>query len=565
MRPGPLALVLALLAPAAAPAADAPLPPLTFQTAPPGQLLDALRTAAGHVGGEAGVKAVTNGLKEVFGAKGVEGIDLTRPVLGYAYGGAAQEEFTFVAVLPVTGEKEFLALCDRLNKVKARADEKEKGLYHLPPAVPGNKALLRFSERYAYIVSGKKPEPHATAAALVPFAKLYDPADQALATGRVHFDRDPFAAAVVSWVGAEIVGETVRDVSRVFWIDGSRELGRSLAKGFEKTMFRFLFNGGAETFTARVVGLDPQTGELVFDATLTPKAGTQLAKDVAAFKPAPHRFAALADHPDTAAAFHGRLPLYTSELRAAALDLFEDGRKGLANARRPETAAADELLKALVRTTKGAEVDAAVALRGPDKDGAFTAVAAVGLDDPAGLGKEFRALIEKVAPADVQDLIKWDADTIGKVAVHTVRLTHNDLQTLAGVFGGDKATVAFAFAPHGVFVVAGPDPVPVLKDALAVKPVAAPAAAATGNAAKIVKAMELADRQGREVNEIAGVLGRDDKLHRAFVLTLEGGKELKGTATVSLRLIPRMMFDRDIRRANRAADDVKPEPDPAGK
>ncbi|WP_439629309.1 hypothetical protein [Gemmata sp.] len=562
MRPGPLALVLALLAPAAGLAADPPLPPLTFQTAPPGQLFDALRTAGDHVGGEAGVKAVTRGLKELFGAKGVEGIDLTRPVLGYAYGGAAVEDFTLVAVLPVVGEKEFLALCDRLNAVKARADEKDQGLYHLPPAVRGNKALLRFSERYAYVVYGKKPEPHAAAAALVPVARLYDPADRALVTGRVHFDRDPYAAAVASWVGARLVGDVFRDGGRMFWIPGTRAVGASLATGFEKTMFRFLLTGGAETFTARVASLDPQTGELVFDATLTPKAGTQLAKDVAAFRPAPHRFAALLDHPDTAAAFQGRLPLYTSEMRGEVVGILGEARKEVARGDPLGRPTWDELLKALVRTTKGDELDVAAALRGPDKAGAFTAVAAVALDDTAALEKEASAFFDKIAAADVKELVKWDADRAGKVSIHTLRMSHNELRTMANVFGGEKATVAFAFAPHGVVAVAGPDPVPVLKDVLALKPVAAPVASAVGNAARVVKAMEAAATRGREANELAGILGRDDTTLRAFALTLDGGKELKATAAVNLRLIPRAVLDRDIRRANRDTDAPFPPPLP---
>ena len=52
---------------------------------------------------------------------------------------------------------------------------------------------MRFQDRYAYIAYGANPAPHLDPKALVPMAKLYDPAEKGLIAARFHFDRIPLA------------------------------------------------------------------------------------------------------------------------------------------------------------------------------------------------------------------------------------------------------------------------------------------------------------------------------------------------------------------------------------
>src|SRR5437763_1481650 len=82
MRTGLFAAAAAVLlaSPPAVPAAD---PPITFQTQPVGKLLDDTRALATMLVGDKAAKEVNEGIRRTFGDKGLDGLDLTRPVVGY--------------------------------------------------------------------------------------------------------------------------------------------------------------------------------------------------------------------------------------------------------------------------------------------------------------------------------------------------------------------------------------------------------------------------------------------------------------------------------------------------
>src|SRR5947208_1588180 len=104
------ALVLtaaALLAPQTLRAAE---PLITFQTPPVDRVLADVRAAAEFVGGDKAIKSFDASIKDKFGEKGFDGIDLSKPVVGYVVLDTKPENIALVLALPVTGEKEFLAL-----------------------------------------------------------------------------------------------------------------------------------------------------------------------------------------------------------------------------------------------------------------------------------------------------------------------------------------------------------------------------------------------------------------------------------------------------------------------
>src|SRR5207302_1548134 len=110
---------------------------------------------------------------------------------------------------------------------------------------------------------------------------------------------------------------------------------------------------------------------------------TQLAKDVAARTPTTNRFAGLVPA-DAALGFVGQAPLFSPESRAiwaALMGVYkEEAHKAAEEAFRPLLT---ELFDGLARAAKAGDGDAAAAVLGPDKAGAFTLVAAVAFDDPA--------------------------------------------------------------------------------------------------------------------------------------------------------------------------------------
>jgi hypothetical protein len=212
----------------------------------------------------------------------------------------------------------------------------------------------------------------------------------------------------------------------------------------------------------------------------------------------------------------------------------------------------EEIFKGLIRTVKTGQFDIVGGVRGPDKNGWYTAVGALAFEDTANLEKEFKTLIEKQAPADEQEKFKWDVAKVGKVSIHTWKLKEIFLfPDFSKAFGGDDCTVAFAFAPHGIFVVVGPDSVSTMKDALAVKSIESPILDIVVNPARVGKFFLKANPDNQSNARMEAILGKEDKLISSMSMTLEGGKELKATFKIDVRLFPRSIFMRDIERATK--------------
>ena len=532
------ALVLAAAALVAPPAVRAADPPITFQTQTPSRVLGDLRAAADLVGGEKAVKAVNDAIKSQLGEKGFAGLDLDRPLVGYVVLAPKPADIVAVVAIPFTVEKDFLALCERFNGSAPK--DLGGGVYELPPLDPRYKAHMRFSDRYAYIAYGLKPGPALDPKALVPALKLIDPAEQAVVAATFHFDRlTPAVKLAIPAYVEEVKKELGLDADNLGPLGfPERLIMKEALPELEKMAKRYLLLlGGADTATVKVK-LDVPSSDFVVEAAITPKPGTALAKEIAARKPTANLFGGLLT-PDTVAGFKTRLPFYNDELKAAAEKALTEGQTEVKNNAGPVGKdLVDELFKGLIRTVKTGEADIVGAVRGPDKNGDFTTVLAVAFDDPAGLEKEFKKLIQKDAPADEQGRFKWDADKAGKVAIHTYAPDAVFWKPVQA-FGGEKAMLAFAFAPKGVFVVAGPDAIPVLKEALTVKPADAPVLDVVLNPARVTK---LIRKMGGNALDAERALGTEDKLVSATSLKVEGGKELVVRYTLNLRLLPRALF-----------------------
>jgi hypothetical protein len=539
------ALVLtaaALFAPSTLRAAD---PPITFQTHPIDRVLDELRAAADLVGGEKAVKAVNQKIKDRLGPKGFEGLDISRPLVGYVLLSPKPENITAVVALPITGEKEFLALCDRANREKHR--DLGKGLYYLPPLDPRYKARMRFSDQYAYIAYGANPESALDEKALVPTQKLYDPAERAVVAARLHFDRITPDVKLALPTLLKEVKKTLFDVPGV----GRQEklILDPIAQAADKMAARYLLLlGGADTAVLRL-SIDVPASDVVVEATLTPKPNSELAKEIAARQPTQNRFAALLT-PDTVIGFKTRLPFFNDELKATGTKGLEEAARLMANDVNADSKpAVEELFKGLIRTVKTGEADIVAGIRGPDKNGEFSFVGVFAFEDGAPLEKAFKTMIEKNSPADERERIKWDVDKVGNVSIHTYKFAGRGFLDPSKALGGEKCTLAFAFAPKGVFVVIGADPIVTIKDALAVKPTDSPVLDVVLNPTRMGKFAEKVEvGSGLEVER---VIGKEDKQVSAASLRVTGGKELSVLLKLNLRTLGRSVVADEIERAEK--------------
>lgn len=551
MRTGLLAAALAvLLAPGLAPAAD---PAVVYQTQPLGRLLDDLRTTIQQVGGDEAVKQFNDGIKRSLGDKGFDGFDLNRPIVGYIDVPADPTDTIAVIAFPVTGEKEWLDFVQRWNKAKPKA--LKDGVYEVPPPGPNFKAAMRVSEGYAYVATGMKdPARVLDPKALVPFGKMYDPTDVSLMAGRVYFDRLPKEVRAKAKEGLEQLkkGPT----------GGGFGLGPIEAKLFVDPFLglvsRWLeLSEGAKEAALRV-NADALSGEMVAELTVTPIPGSRLEKAIAGIKPATNRFAALVT-PDSVGGLKVRLPLDIPEVKDGLVNGLESIQKLAANnAFPPMKATIDELLKGLIRTAKTGEMDAAAALRGPDQNGTFTGVGAIAFDDPSGFEKELKKFVTGIAPQEVQDAIKWDAEKVNGVGIHTIDMSKNpgDGREVRALFG-QNMTIAYAFAPKAIYAAIGPGDAAVkaIKEAMAVKPVEAPTIEFAFNADRVVKLVGTVEPQaGARVQKM---LGKADKLVPAWSVSAAGGKELKLRYAMNAKLFAALFWTRG------AAASAPPVPPPA--
>jgi hypothetical protein len=535
-------LVLAaavLFAPVSAFGAD---PPITFQTHAVERVLDDLRGAADMIGGEKAVKAVNAAIKDKLGEKGFEGLDIGKPVVGYVTLAPKLDETVAVIAFPVTGEKEFLSFCERWN-FGQKPKDLGKGLYEVPPLFPQLKARMKFAEGYAFIALGKDPEPALDARALVSPTKLYDPAERAVFAARLHFDRiPPEVKKAIPPYFAELGKKWEESAGDGAW----GKIVKAALPELEKMVSRYVvLLGGADALTLRM-GMDVPASDLVFEATLTPKPDTLLAKVLAAQKPSTNRFAGLIA-PDTAFGLKVRLPFFNEELKAIGTKALEELQKELKQAAAAKDVT-DELFKGLIRTVKTGEADVVVSVRGPDKEGDCTLVGALAFEDGAALEKEFRKYAEKNVPQEDLERMKWDVAKVGNVNVHTYQLKPGGFIDFSKPFGGEKAVAAFAFAPHGIFLVLGPDPVPVMKTALAVKPAEAPVLDVVLNPARLAKLFE---RSGGSALDVEKRFGKEDKLLSALSLRASAGKDLTVRFAINLRLLPRALAFDEINSESR--------------
>ncbi|HEX4613366.1 MAG TPA: hypothetical protein VH092_34595 [Urbifossiella sp.] len=534
-------LVVVLLAAGPAPAAD---PPVVFQTQPVGRILNDARAVVGTVVGEKAVESVNAAIKEKLGEKGFAGLDLGRPVLGYVDLPADPAKAVGVLVVPVTEEKAFLGFFERLTGVAPKAGA--GGLYTVPVDDPGLTVGLRFADGHAYLAAGSKDDGADPAAVLakdriVPAAKLYDPADPSVLAVRVLFDRLP---PELRGRAKNLLAEAKKATGLIPFPDEvAGPAGRAVEQGLKLAERYLKLSEGAKAAAVRVT-LDAAAAELGAELTVVPLPGSELGKQIAARTPTTNRFAGILT-PDTASVQVIRLPLFNDELRTAATEGLDAALKGTAGIGGSTGDLVQELLKGAIRTVKTGEVDVAGAVRGPDKNGKFTAVGVVAFEDPAAVEKAVKAVLDNDAPPEIRRAVKWNAAKAAGLAVHV--LDFGKLPQDGGgrlflgpdlkVFGGADAQAALVFAPKAVYYAIGPDAVGAVKGLLALRPGDAPVVDVTLNPARIIKFMTASGAQPREVNEIAKMLGTDDRSIRLGSLAVTGGGELKVTGRVNLRLI----------------------------
>jgi hypothetical protein len=540
-------------------AAEPPAPAVVVQVKPVSRILsdikEIIRQVGGPMVGNDLVKEFESSLKRSFGEKGFEGFDINRPFALYGVLAEKPEDITFVLVLPVSGEKEFVALLDRMRVITEPVKDK-KGLYTLElqgDLLPKASHLRITEDGWAYITLNDGDATDAKN--LVPVADLLKNAGTELVSAKLYPGRVPpkLLAGLLDQLDQAangIKGLFVGgDDPNAKFMATFLEQGPKLLRRYSETALKEVTEVGL-TF-----GFDATTGETVTEFTIVPKAGTPTAKEFAAFGATTNRFAGLVPK-DAVAGLTGNNPLFAPELREITVAQVESARATLKEAGLPEKfePVVEELLKGLTRAIKAGTYDVAFALAGPDKAGKYSVLGGLSVDDPSGVEK---ALREAAKDTTLAKAFQFDAAKAGDVSIHKVllmKLLPEEASGPIGKFFGDDAPLYLAFAKDAVFVGFGTGSLDGLKAAVAAKPGPAPALDLTWNSGRIVKfAAAIDERAGAEV---AKHLGTDDKAVSAMRLTAEGGQTLKVKFTFNVRYLPKLIMALVVK--GRAGGDAPP-------
>jgi hypothetical protein len=265
---------------------------------------------------------------------------------------------------------------------------------------------------------------------------------------------------------------------------------------------------------------------------------SSLAAEIAKRPPTKNAFASVPGS-DYAQRIFVSAPLFADEAKEALIKLIEYGQKeAVQDAARGAPAEVvnlvDAVFKSLKATVESGEMDLAAALRGPNKDGFYTAVGAVHCKQGAQLEKAIKEAVNKAAPEQVRGFFKFDAQKIGDLTVNEIDLTSIAEEPAKKIFGeGQKAY--FAFGKDALYAAYGPDAMKLLKEAMAAKPGPAPPLDSTADGKKmsdIMKKLIPANANGPRVG-----LGFAETMTSGLQVTLVGGDRLKVRVSFNLTML----------------------------
>jgi hypothetical protein len=444
-------------------------------------LVDKFEYLAGLAGKEDAVTQVKGLIKVLSaGGKGVEGIDPTKPIGAYATLTKEVQTSPFVVMIPIADEEQFLAMLKkRLNVTTERTDD---GTFKaaLPPGEirPINEVYLRFTSGYVYAApKAKDLDPKLLIKPEAYFAKD----DGSAASLVVHIDRIPpdLKTFVLGQLELGVNEERKKNAG-----------GETLA---ERRLKNFVFDtavGGVKAvaddgkdFSVKLFAA-PKTDDISAEVTLTARSGSPMAKNFASLGTRTSLPAGIVGSVANPAARAGVKVAVMDRLRKDYTDAIGDLLADVIKKASPEEEAiVKHFVEAFGPTLKAGELDAALALIGPDAKGRYQLIAAAGVTDGKKIEK-FAKAVTAVAGGAVD--FNFDIEKIGDFNLHRFDLKQTD-EKFEKAFGTKSIWVAVS--DNAIALTVEPDG-KTLRAALKAKAVPAPVAFADVSAAKLLPVVQ---------------------------------------------------------------------------
>jgi len=467
-----------------------------------------------QVGQEELGKQIDGFIKSQVGAKGLEGIDTKRPLGFYGTVGPNGVDSTGVLLIPVSDEKAFVTLLDRLNLGVKKNDD---GTYNIAPPNSPTEGYFRIANKYCYLTAMNK--------SAIDKGKLLDPATvlpenlTAAFSATVRFDRIPDSIKQVALSQFELKLADEQDKKVANETESQHKFRIALLKHFSERMKQLFGQGQALTFR---FDIDRKSNEMSVDLSLTGKPGSKLEKDIAEVGQSKSLFAgSIGANSAMSLLVHASLPAEIQKALGPVID--EAIRQGLEKdkdeARREN---ARKFLDVLAPTLKSGEFDFIGSMRGPTAEKHYALLVGVKVKDGKAIDQAFRDMV-KTFKEEEQNKIKFDAETVAGIKVHRFDITKKDIDERAQALFGPEP-LYLAIKPDAALFAFGEGGLAALKEALTAKPQEGPAFQAETSIKRLATAME---RENQKLGKLVEEAFADGKDNDRIRLAVEGGKALK--------------------------------------
>ena len=503
-----VAAVLAA-APARAPAADTE-PTLVVRA----RSLESLAEDVKYLGGLFGQQDAVQGLDAKL--RQLSGFDLKKPFGAYAYVSPGIVDSSFAALVPVTGEKDLL---DQLAAFGHKPDKDNDGVYTLAvPPVPFP-LHFRFAHGYAYVTVRDKET--LAKDKLIPPAKLFPAGQSELLVVSLRFDHIPDMVRQIVLSQMDLRLPEFLEQKQPDETDAQHRLRAAVMKEVAGGVAALI----RECRELRLhLDLDRKAHNVALQLSVEGARDTELAKTIAGLGKVPSPFAGLAGK-GAAASYGLNLTVPESVAKALHAALNEGVQKELERIQDPaQKALLTRLVQSVEPTLKAGRLQVGAALHGPSAGGKFTGVVGARVQDGPGIEKALRDALKVLRPEE-RELIQLDHTKLGATNVHRLTLPKREIKAeFARAFG--EGPVYAALSAEAVYMAVGENALDALKQALALKPAAAPMAHAELAIARVAPLMDDAGTDGF-AKAAQKVFQGADKDNDRIRLSLEGGPVLK--------------------------------------
>jgi hypothetical protein len=450
------------------------------------------------------------GILEGFkGKEGLGGIDMKRPIGLYATITAGLQDSPVVVLLPIADEKAFI---DFLGNYEIKPKKDDDGVYTIEniPNVPVPVSVyFRFDKKYAHITAMEKGN--------IDKKKLLDPAKvlgdvPEMLSAHVKVSELPDILKQIALGQVDNVLTQAKEKKSDDEPAAVTKLREKVLDFINEELKAVLTDG--EDLNLKI-GIDTKKDDVTFDLSFKAKAGTQLAKDMEAAGKSKTLFAGLASK-DDAVTVNGTV-VFPEEIKKSLAPALEAAIKDAIAKEKDQVKQAlmKKAAEAVMPTLKAGEIDGGLSLRGPNKDGHYTAVGGMKLKDGKGIESFLRDLVKNMPEKD-KEKITIDAASAGDVKIHKVTVDNMGEQETQ-IFGSNA--VYFAIRDDAILVSLGADGLAAIKEAVDLKPGDSKAVLSVVVATARAAGLDVKEKKAAKVAK--DVFGSDPKGSDTITVTLE--------------------------------------------